>query len=1072
MQRLKRLFPKPILVILLFLAILLTASTVSAQMKDMSKADDTVGFPGFFLSGQADSATSVGKFPSGGEPLKPVVIYPDKADVSPPLSSIPYTIEDPGDEIRVMPDLNPPQVNHPDIPFVADPVVQDGFGSEMIPSPSIDWEAINNLCGCLPPDTNGDVGPSHYVQTVNVHFAVYNKTGTLLMGPLPMNTIWSGFGGVCEADNSGDPVVVYDHLADRWVMTQFAVTTGTHECIAISQTSDPTGAYYRYAFNIGGFPDYPKVGVWIDSYLATYRNFGAEFDMQAAAYNRAKMLVGDPSAEALLFSMSAAFDPIGIDGFLPADLDGAAPPAGTDAPFMGLLPDENGFPEDALAMFNLDVDWSDPGSATLYGPTVLPVEPFAHNLCDGDRNCIPQPDTAQGLDAIADRILHRLVYRDFGYYQAIVTVHTVNAGTEENELAGERWYELRNAGGGWGVYQQGTYAPDNNNRWMGSIAMDDVGNIALGYSVSSETVYPSIRYTGRLVTDPLGTMPQGEGEIIAGTGSQTHSAARWGDYSAMSIDPVDGCTFWYTTEYIETTGTSPWQTRVGAFAFDECPSPAFDDFSVWALPETADICTPDSAVFDVTAFQIGSYSDSVTLSTNGVPAGYSASFGANPVVPPATSLMTLSNTGSATAGQYEIDVVGMGPTSTHTSTVTLNLFTAAPIATTLVSPADGAINQSVRPVLKWNTGSLTTEYLVEVATDAGFTNIVDSATVEGTSYQVSINLDLNTEYFWRVATINTCGTGAYSSARSFTVVGDGSTCPAGMTFVNDYMEDFDSGAAGWTHSALTGPDTWALQNSNPSPGSGSFNYHADDFGSPSEQLLVSPAIVLPSGATQLTMQFLNYQSFENPSGSGGCWDGGTLEVSNDGGSNWTVMDAELLSDPYDGYGNNGPPAGRHMWCGETGGVQPWLNSIVDMSAYDGQSVQFRFSMLTDAAASAPGWNIDDLMIAHCENMYDGPLQTNGIRLNARTMGSRARVRGIVRVVDGDVNPVAGATVEIEWSLPGGGTVIQSAVTGANGLARFAVIDDLGTYTLTVTDVTFADGVWTGGPIFMKSITVP
>ncbi|MFZ0544170.1 MAG: hypothetical protein WAM60_01945 [Candidatus Promineifilaceae bacterium] len=897
--------------------------------------------------------------------LHPVVIQAENSDVSPPLSSIPYTIEPPGDEIRVKPDLEAPFADVFAPSYSVDRIVQDFFGPGLIPTPSVTFEGIDNLCGCLPPDPNGAVGPNHYVEMVNEHYAIYDKTGSVVQGPAPINTIWSGFGGPCENDNDGDPVAIYDHLADRWVLSQFAVTTGAHECIAVSTSPDPTGTYNRYAFNIGGFPDYPKLGLWSDSYLATYRNFGAVFDMQAAAYNRAKMLTGDPSAEAVLFSMSAAFDPLGIDGYLPASLDGPAPPAGTDAPFMGLLPDENGFPNDALGLFELDIDWNNPGAATLNGPAILPVEPFAHNMCAGDRNCIPQPGTAQGLDAIADRILHRLAYRDFGFYQTMVAVHTVNAGTQANEKAGERWYELRNSGSGWGVFQQGTYAPDDNHRWMGSIAMDGAGNIGLGFSISSDTIYPSIRYTGRLVTDPLGTMGQGEEEIIAGTGVQQHTAARWGDYSAMSVDPVDDCTFWYVNEYIQTTGSAPWQTHVGAFTFPNCPNPAFDDFSVWGQPPVQDICAPADAIYDVTAFQVGGYNQNVSLSAANVPTGYSASFGSNSVVPPATTVMTLTNTGGSTIGQYDIDVVGTGPTQTHTSTVSLNLFTTVPVVPTPTAPADGAINQPVRPVLTWDMQADATSYFVEVASDAGFSNIVDSATVLENSYQVSVNLDLDTTYYWRVSSINACGTGMVSASFSFTTVGDGTACPAGLVIDYAYLEDFDSGAAGWTHSAPTGSDTWALQNSNPSPGSGDFNYHADDVGSPTDQKLVSPAIPLPSGATQLTMQFLNDQAFENPAGSGGCWDGGTLEISTDGGSNWTQLDPELLSDPYDGIGDNGPPAGVKMWCGETNGVQPWLNSIVDMSAYDGQTVNFRFSVLTDAASGAPGWNVDDVRIASC-----------------------------------------------------------------------------------------------------------
>ncbi|MCB0010697.1 MAG: hypothetical protein KDE34_02325, partial [Anaerolineales bacterium] len=858
-----------------------------------------------------------------------------------------------------------PKLYNPNVPFVPTALIQDFFGPTLIPTPTLTFEGIDNLCGCLPPDPNSDVGPNHIVEMVNVHFAIYDKSGTELVAPSEVNSIWSGFGGPCEVDNSGDPVVIYDHLADRWVLTQFAVDTGSHECFAVSTSADPTGTYNRYAFDIGGFPDYPKIGLWEDSYLATYRNFGATFDMQAAAYNRDKMLAGDASAETVIFSMTDAFLPLGIDGYLPVDLDGPAPTAGSPAPFMGLLPDENGFAQDALAMFELDVDWTNPGAATFTGPEVIPVAPFDHDMCDGDRDCIPQPGTAQGLDAIADRILHRLAYRNFGFYEAIVAIHTVNAGTAQDELAGERWYELRNAGSGWDVYQQGTYAPDSNHRWMGSIAMDGNGNIAMGYSVSSDTVFPSIRYTGRLVGDPLGMMTLGEGEIIAGSGVQTSAAARWGDYSSLSVDPVDDCTFWYTTEYIETSGNAPWQTRIGSFTLDNCNPPAEDDFSIWTQPSSQEVCAPAAFEYAVTAFEIGDFASAITLSASGVPTGYSAAFAANPVNAPESTTLTLTNTGAATQGSYTIEVSGVGASTTHTDTVNVNLYTAVPTAPTLTAPADGAINQPVRPVLTWAATSGATSYEVEVASDPGFVNIVDSATVDNAIYQVSVNLSLSTTYYWRVAAVNACGAGATSTPFSFTTVGDGTSCPAGLIVSYSYWEDFDAGAGGWTHSAATGPDTWALQSTNPSPGSGGSNFHANDHDAPSDQRLASPDITLPTGATQLTLQFWNEQAFEDPAGSGGCWDGGILEISTDAGANWTLLNSELLSDPYDGIGDNGPPAGVPMWCGETGGAQPWLNSIVDMSAFDGQTVRFRFSMLTDAAAGADGWNIDDVRIASC-----------------------------------------------------------------------------------------------------------
>jgi len=834
------------------------------------------------------------------------------------------------------------------------------MGSGSIPTPIENWEGMNNFNGVLPPDTNGDVGPNHYVQMVNLSFAVYSKTGTLLYGPFNNNTLWAGFGGPCQNDNSGDPVVVYDPLADRWILSQFAVSTGSHVCFAVSQTGDPTGAYYRYAFNIGGFPDYPKIAVWPEAYLATFRNFGAVFDMQAAAFNRAKMLAGDPSAEMYIESISDAM-PVPVDGYLPVDLDGTSTPAGAPAMFVGYVDGLANPDDDYMVMFEMDVDWANLGNSTFDGPFYMQAAPFDSDLCGGSRDCIPQPDTAQGVDSLNKATMHRGAYRDYGFYQSIALNHSVDVdGTDH---AGVRWYELRNSGAGWGIYQQGTYAPDSDHRWMGSVALDQVGNLAAGYSVSSDTVYPSIRYAGRLVTDPLGDLAQGEGSIIVGIGSQTHPAGRWGDYSAMAVDPVDECTFYYTTEYIETTGSAPWQTRIASFKFDECPDPGTDDFAVWGQPDRQAVCEPDNADFNVTLFEIGDLNQNVTLSAMGVPPGYTAGFSANPVMPPDTVVMSINNTGASVEGSYDIEIEGAAAVGTRSDTVTLDVTTDVPGSITLVSPPDGAATQPIQPMLQWDAVFAGTQYDVEVATDAGFTNIVDSATVGGTSYQVQVALELGPTYYWRVRGYNSCGQGAWSDVWSFTTLS--ASCPANTTTVSVYLEEFEAGAPGWTHYALTAPDTWAFDNTRPSPGSGGLAYQADDVDGPSDQALESPDVLLPTDYTQLTMQFYNEQDFEDPAGSGGCWDGGILEISTDGGGSWTQLDSELLTDPYDGVGNNGPPTGFRMWCGTTNGFQPWLNSIVDIGAFGGENVRFRWRLLTDAAAGAPGWWIDDMEVVAC-----------------------------------------------------------------------------------------------------------
>lgn len=419
-----------------------------------------------------------------------------------------------------------------------------------------------------PPDTTGAVGATQYVQWVNESFAVFNKTtGAIATGfPKAGNTLFTGFGGGCEANNDGDPIAQYDKAAGRWVLTQFSVTNpatyGYLQCVAVSTTADATGSYYRYAFSYGSsqFNDYPKLGVWPDGYYVTYNIFnnGQTFGgAKSCAFDRAKMLTG-AAATQICYQLSTSFG-----GVQPGDLDGTiAPPAGAPNPQMN-------FGSNSLNMWQFHADFGTPNNSTFTGPTSVPVAAFAA-ACGGG-TCIPQANTAQKLDSLADRLMYRLAYRHFADgHEALVVNHSVKvSGTKRSEVDGIRWYELRNTSGIWTVYQQGTYSPDSTSRWMGSIAMDKVGDIAVGYSASSSAISPGIRYAGRVPADPLGTM-QGENTILTGGGSQLSNLSRWGDYSSMTVDPVDDCTFWYSTEYLKTSGTFNWSTRIASFKIAGC----------------------------------------------------------------------------------------------------------------------------------------------------------------------------------------------------------------------------------------------------------------------------------------------------------------------------------------------------------------------------------------------------------------------------------------------------------------------------------------------------------------------
>lgn len=420
---------------------------------------------------------------------------------------------------------------------------------------------LGNVNGVFPPDTEGDVGPDHYFLMINSSFAIYSKEGIKLYGPADNSTLWDGFPGPWSSTNDGDPIVVYDEGADRWFASQFAVHTNDGsfwELVAISETGDPLGAWYRYAFEFNYFNDYPKFGVWHNAYLGTFNYFNSSATSYvgggAVALERDAMLAGDPDAQMIVFPISNS-----KYGILPADYDGTPPPSDEPAWFAHI----NRTGNKQLEIWKADINWNNPGSSTYSMQNSLVVEGFNASV-----GSIPQPGTTQTLDAIGGQLMFRLQYRNFGDYSTLVANHTVTA----NARASIRWYELRKTTTNWSIYQQGTWQPDNDFRWMGSIAMNANGNIAVGYSVSSSTTYPSIRYAGRTANAPLGQFNIPETTIVEGTSSQTN-VNRWGDYSTMSIDPTDDSTFWYAQMY---RLGSNWRTQFASFNFAPGVAPEVD----------------------------------------------------------------------------------------------------------------------------------------------------------------------------------------------------------------------------------------------------------------------------------------------------------------------------------------------------------------------------------------------------------------------------------------------------------------------------------------------------------------
>ena len=891
-----------------------------------------------------------------------------------------------------------------------------------------------------PPDTVGEIGPNHYIQMINgggSSLVIYDKAGNIVSGPTILHTLGSG---AC-ASGAGDPVVLYDQLADRWLLSEFA-DTGNHLCVYVSKTADPTGAYWNYDFATPNFPDYPKYAVWPDAYYVTTNEDGGP---AAYALDRASMLTGAAAT-------SQRFTAPGLSGFgfqalTPGDWDGATPPAaGAPALLMRHVDTEahgpGGMPaQDILEMWQLDIDWVTPANSTFTQMPDILVSEFDSDLCGlSSTNCFPQPGSGTTLDPVREVIMWRLQYRNFGTHETLVGSFVVDVGGTDH--GGIRWFELRRSGGAWSLYQEGTYAPDASSRWMSSIAMDGGGNIALGYNVTdAASVFPSLRYVGRLASDPLGTMTSGEAVLAAG--SAANGSNRYGDYTSMNVDPSDDCTFWYTGEY---NPASNWSTRIGSFKFDTCSGGggADPDFSLQLTPAALQICAPDILTSTLLVSVVNGFSQDVTLSDSGVPAGVTTSFTGNPVTPPGTTGYVVDVSAGAADGAYDLVLSGAAVTLTHQITVPLLINSSALSATVLTSPANNALNQPLDNItFQWDAVSGAASYRLQVDNNADFSSpLADVSNIAATSYLLAGPLSSSTTYYWRVAAVGGCGE-TFSSAFSFSTLSQVGFCGVGSTPVTLYTTDFEGGEDGWTHDGIT--DTWVLTGTRTHSGVQAF--HASDVASVSDQRLVSPPVALPNDVSDLTLQFWNHQTIE--SAAGGCYDGGILEISTDGGISWTQVISGLLTDPYDGVidaGFGNPLGGLNGWCGEP---QDWLNSMVDLNDYAGQSVNFRFSLGTDTAGEREGWYIDDVTVLGCETI---PMSYT---LSANTAGS-----GSVTIAPDqalyDLNDVVTLTAvaDLGWMFDGwngdlsGTTNPQTIVMDASKVVTATFIPR--TYTLDIT----------------------
>jgi len=609
-----------------------------------------------------------------------------------------------------------------------------------------------------PPDANGAVGPMYYMQAINTVYAIYNKTtGAIAAGPTNFNQLFSGVTG--SNCNDGDPLILYDEMADRWLAVEFSLCNSNDRVlVAVSQTSDPTGSWHAYSFDVADVPDYEKFGIWPDGYYMATNNFSGK---DIYVFERSQMLEG---GTAQFVGFDNPWRPTTIDGFMcvpPLDNDGAFAPAGSPGLFITINDDAIAGGSDQLWIYELEVDWANPSGATFNRVQQLNVPAFDSNFGLTWDN-IAQPGTNQKLDGIPQVIMNRPQYRNFGAYETIVCCHTVDVDATNH--AGIRWYELRRNGGEWSIRQSGTYAPDEHSRWIGAIALNGNNQIGLAYSISSSTVYPGIRFTGQSEVEyavASGIMDIQEGIIQTAVNAQ-NGTNRWGDYADLSVDPDNDRTFWFTSQYPGSGGSR--MTKIAAFEFAPLGPTAL--FSV-----STDLPCEGGTV---------NFADAST----GSPVSWSWTFEGGE---PAASFVQNPAVSYALPGKYDVQLVVSNGTVTDTLlqedfiyVLTTPPQPAIPAGPTEICMGDDAVGYVT------STAEYAIRYVWAVyPPDAG--NIAGNDTVG----MLSLNGDYVGTLFIKVQASNDCANGIFSDSLlvnvspgpvRFDMVPDGGYCEGGQGF--------------------------------------------------------------------------------------------------------------------------------------------------------------------------------------------------------------------------------------------------------------------------------------------------
>lgn len=634
--------------------------------------------------------------------------------------------------------------------------------------------------GAVTADPSGDVGIDFYLQMIAVggpgsEVLIINKNSGAQEGAFSTTSLTAGSGTSC-GDATSNPQVLFDQSAaggqGRWVLSEI---TNSSICMYISQTSDPTGGgWFIYEFSAvsGGLPDYLRLGVWPDAYYASSNEL-FEGARPAYAFDRGNMLLGNPARPFQAISY-ATFTGFPFQLLQPADFDGGlAPPAGAPGILLRHNDDESHAPgcavggQDCLELWEFTVDFDNAANSSLSGPAQLAIAEFDSNLCGlTSFACVSQPDSSVLLDPVREPVMWRAQYRNFGNSQQLTGSFVTDV--DGNDRHGVRWFVLERppgvASGSWSLQQEGTHSPDATNRWMSSVALDGSGNLVVGFNASADAtgVFPGIRYAGRLRDDPAGSLSQGEFSVIEGSAPSTTN--RYGAYSALVVDPVDDCTFWYTAQY---NPGADWDTRIASFQFSDCGEPGF---ALGGSPLTQQVCSPGSLQpVNLNTTSIAGFTNPISLALSGAPGGVTANFMPNPVIPGNSSQAQITLPPGLSAGMLSFDIRGTASGASPDSVaLNLDVFNSVPAAPSLQVPADGALDVDIPVMLSWSAVPQAGSYFVEVATDPGFSTVVYSASEAANTHRINFALESLTEYFWRVTANNPCGDSTGSAVFSFT----------------------------------------------------------------------------------------------------------------------------------------------------------------------------------------------------------------------------------------------------------------------------------------------------------------